>query len=104
MKQLLAFIQKEFHHVFRDRRTLLILFGLPVVQIILFGFALSSEVKNIGITILDYAHDHHSEQISNRVKASSYFNVKDPVLNYGAIEEAFKKGDIKCALLFPVNF
>ncbi|ANE51944.1 ABC transporter permease [Flavisolibacter tropicus] len=104
MKQLLAFIQKEFHHVFRDRRTLLILFGLPVVQIILFGFALSSEVKNLGITILDDAHDNHSEQIINRVKASSYFSVKAPVLNYADIEEEFKKGNIKCALLFPVNF
>src|SRR5215831_489202 len=104
MKELFAFIQKEFHHVFRDRRTLLILFGLPVVQIILFGFALSSEVKNIGITILDNAHDNNSEQIVNRIKASDYFNVKDPVLNYNDIEEEFKKGSIKCALIFPVNF
>ena len=60
MKQLIAFIRKEFYHVFRDKRTLLILFGLPVVQIVLFGFALSSEVKNIGITILDNAHDNNS--------------------------------------------
>ena len=55
MKQLLAFIRKEFYHVFRDKRTLLILFGLPVIQILLFGFALSSEVKNIGIAIKDNA-------------------------------------------------
>ena len=49
MKQLLAFIRKEFYHVFRDKRTLLILFALPVVQIVLFGYALSNEVKNIGV-------------------------------------------------------
>jgi ABC-2 type transport system permease protein len=104
MKQLLAFIRKEFYHVFRDKRTLLILFGLPVVQIILFGFALSSEVKNIGITILDNAHDNNSEQIINRIKTSSYFLVKEPVLNYGEIEEKFKEGSIKCAVLFPVSF
>jgi len=104
MKQLLAFIRKEFYHVFRDKRTLLILFGLPVVQIVLFGFALSSEVKNIGITILDNAHDNNSEQIINRIKTSSYFVVKDPVLNYRDIEEKFKEGSIKCALLFPSDF
>lgn len=104
MKQLIAFIQKEFYHVFRDKRTLLILFGLPVVQIVLFGFALSSEVKNIGITILDQAHDNNSEQLINRIKTSSYFLVKDPVLNYGDIEEKFKEGSIKCAVLFPSNF
>jgi ABC-2 type transport system permease protein len=104
MKQLLAFIRKEFCHVFRDKRTLLILFGLPVVQIVLFGFALSSEVKNIGITVLDQAHDINSEQIINRIKTSSYFLVKEPVSHYANIEEKFKEGSIKCALVFPADF
>jgi ABC-2 type transport system permease protein len=104
MKQLFAFIRKEFYHVFRDRRTLLILFGLPVVQIILFGFALNNEVKNISITVLDKAHDNNSEQIINRIKASSYFRFQNPVLNYAEIEEQFKEGNIKCALVFPLNF
>jgi ABC-2 type transport system permease protein len=90
--------------VFRDKRTLLILFGLPVAQIVLFGFALSSEVKNIGITILDQARDVNSEQIINRIKTSSYFLVKDPVLHYADIEDKFREGTIKCALIFPVNF
>src|SRR6188474_2490376 len=101
MKQLLAFIRKEFYHVFRDKRTLLILFGLPVVQIVLFGYALSSEVKNIGITIMDNAHDNNSEQIIKRIKTSSYFQVKDPIANYSEIEDQFKQGNIKCALIFP---
>jgi ABC-2 type transport system permease protein len=104
MKQLLAFIRKEFYHVFRDKRTLLILFGLPIVQIVLFGFALSSEVKNIGISIFDNAHDNNSEQIINRIKTSSYFLFKDPVKNYHEIEEKFKEGSIKCAVIFPANF
>src|SRR4051812_36615721 len=104
MKQLLAFIKKEFYHVFRDKRTLLILFGLPVVQIVLFGFALSSEVKNIGITVLDNARDATSEQIVDRIKTSSYFLVKEPVLNYADIEEKFREGNIKCALIFPPDF
>ena len=104
MKQLFSFIRKEFYHVFRDKRTLLILFGLPVTLIILFGFALSSEVKNIGITVLDYAHDNNSEQIVNRINTSSYFHLKDPVKSYSDIEEEFKKGTIKCALIFPAKF
>jgi ABC-2 type transport system permease protein len=104
MKQLLAFIRKEFYHVFRDKRTLLILFGLPVAQIVLFGYALSSEVKNISITVLDQAHDVNSEQIINRIRTSSYFLVKEPVSNYAEIEEKFREGSIKCALIFPVNF
>lgn len=104
MKQLLAFVKKEFYHVFRDRRTLLILFGLPIAQIILFGFALSSEVKNIGITIQDNAQDIYSQQITNRIKTSSYFKVKDPVLNYKDIEKRFKDGSVKCVVIFPAGF
>lgn len=104
MKQLLVFIRKEFYHVFRDRRTLLILFGLPIVQIVLFGFALSSEVKNIGVAILDNANDVQSEQIITKIQASSYFKVKEPVLNYPEIEKRFKDGSIKCAVIFPANF
>jgi len=104
MKQLLAFIRKEFYHVFRDRRTLLILFGMPVVQIVLFGFALSSEVKNIGIAIQDNARDVQSEQIINKIKSSSYFKVANPVLNYDEIEHRFNEGSIKCAVIFPANF
>ncbi|WP_345988278.1 ABC transporter permease [Chryseobacterium sp. Chry.R1] len=104
MKQLLVFIRKEFYHVFRDRRTLLILFGLPVVQIILFGYALSSKVKNIGIAIQDNAHDIHSVQIISKIQASPYFKMHGPILNYPDVERRFKEGSIKCAVIFPVNF
>lgn len=104
MKQLLAFIRKEFYHVFRDRRTLLILFGMPIVQIVLFGFALSSEVKNIGISVQDNARDIHSEQIINKIQSSSYFKMEEAVLNYSDIEKRFKEGSIRCAIIFPTNF
>src|SRR3546814_21088911 len=57
MKQLFVFVKKEFYHVFRDRRTLLIMFGLPIAQILLFGFALTTEVKNADILIVDPAGD-----------------------------------------------
>lgn len=104
MKRLLAFIRKEFYHVFRDQRTLLILFGLPVVQIILFGFALSSEVKNIGIAVQDNSHDVHTEKMIRKIESSSYFKVENPILNYTDIENRFKDGSIKCAVIFPANF
>lgn len=104
MKRFLAFIRKEFYHVFRDQRTLLILFGLPVVQIVLFGFALSSEVKNIGIAIQDNSHDIHTEKIIRKIGSSSYFHIEKPILNYKDIENRFKDGSIKCAVIFPSNF
>mgnify|MGYP002741406929 FL=1 len=104
MKQLIAFIRKEFYHVFRDRRTLLILFGIPIAQIILFGQALSSEVKNIGIAVLDEANNTYSQEITHRLQASPYFKLKDPLLRYDQVEDQFKRGTIKAALIFPPDF
>lgn len=51
MKQFISFIRKEFFHIFRDRRTMLILLGMPIVQIILFGFAITTEVKNVRVAL-----------------------------------------------------
>jgi ABC-2 type transport system permease protein len=104
MKQLLVFIRKEFFHVFRDRRTLLIMFGLPVVQIVLFGFALTNEVKNIEIIISDNASDINSQQITNKIKASAYFKVQESVLNYKDIEKAFRKGGCEVRTDFSGTF
>lgn len=104
MKQLFIFIRKEFYHVFRDRRTLLIMFGLPVVQIILFGFALTSEVRNAEILISDLSGDVQSIEITSKIKASSYFIVHETRIGGREINDAFKKGKIKCVLLFPPGF
>jgi len=104
MKQLLVFIRKEFYHVFRDPRTLLIMFGLPVVQIILFGFALTSEVKNADILILDHSNDVQTIQITSKIKASSYFIVHGEAKDNPAIENYFKRGTVKCVLVFPPHF
>src|SRR5258706_11029443 len=99
MKQFLTFIQKEFYHVFRDRKTLLILFGLPIVQIVLFGFALTNEIKNSGIVVLDYARDAASQQIINKLEASHYFDIERSLLSPTQIEESFKAGKIKMAII-----
>jgi ABC-2 type transport system permease protein len=104
MKQLFTFIRKEFYHVFRDRKTLLMLFGLPIAQIILFGFALSNEIKNAKIVVLDYAKDNTSRQIIDKMAASKYFNIEKSLQSQGQIETAFKEGKIKMAVIFPANF
>ena len=100
MKQFLIFIRKEFAHVLRDRKTLLILFGMPVVQILIFGFALTSEVKNARIVIMDQAHDAASQQIIAKIEASRYFEVDKTVTGL----DALKRGDIRLAIIFPANF
>lgn len=104
MKQFLTFVRKEFYHVLRDRRTLLILFGMPLVQILIFGFALTNEVKNAKIIVVDYAHDIASQQIISKIEASQYFDIEKQTNSHQQIETNFKEGKIKLAIVFPANF
>jgi len=104
MKQFLVFVRKEFYHVFRDRKTLLMLFGLPIAQIVLFGFALTNEIKNSKIVIADYAHDAASRQLIDKIEASNYFEIGRTLMDHSQIESAFRQGKIKIALVFPANF
>jgi ABC-2 type transport system permease protein len=104
MKQLLIFIKKEFKHVFRDKKTLLMLFGMPTVQIILFGFALTNEIKNTSIGVLDYSHDNISSAITQKIDQSTYFDVTTHIKNQADIDEEFRKSKIRAAVVFPANF
>jgi ABC-2 type transport system permease protein len=101
MKQFLVFVRKEFYHVFRDNRTLLILFGLPIAQVLLFGFALTTEIKHAKIAIVDYAKDMASQQIITRISASAYFDPEEDALSYDQMKKAFRQDRIKCAIVFP---
>jgi len=104
MKQFITFIRKEFYHVFRDRKTLLLLFGLPIAQIILFGFALTNEIKNSKIVICDYARDNASQRIIEKLAVSTNFNIEKTILSHQEIEAAFKSGKIKLVIVFPAGF
>ncbi len=88
----------------RDRKTLIILFGLPVIQILIFGFALTNEVKNSRILVLDHARDIGSQQLITKIAASRYFDIEQSGLAYPQIEDAFKAGSIKMAMIIPANF
>ncbi|WP_226065264.1 ABC transporter permease [Kaistella polysaccharea] len=104
MKQLITFVKKEFWHVLRDKRTLLVLFGMPVVQVLLFGFALSTEVKNTKIGVLDQDKSQNSIELISKIKANQYFDVDKNLRSIDEAEDAFKGGKIKMLLVIPAQF
>lgn len=104
MKQFITFVRKEFKHVFRDRKTLLMLFGLPIVQIVMFGFALTNEIKNSKIVVLDNSKDNITRGIINEIEASKYFEIEKDANSIQEIEAAFKSGKVKSAIVFPPDF
>lgn len=99
-----SFILKEFYHIFRDRRTMLILLGMPVVQIILFGFAITTEVKNVRVAVLDPSNDVATRRIIDRLDASEYFTVTGSVHAPEEVEGLLRKGDIDMAIAFSERF
>ena len=104
MKQFLSFIRKEFYHIFRDPRTMMILLGMPIVQIILFGFAISTEVKNTQVAIYDPSKDISTLRIIDRLNASEYFSVERIIDNPNDIQEVFREGKVSLVIIFNDNF
>lgn len=103
MKQFITFIRKEFYHVFRDKKTLLLLFGMPIMQIVLFGFALTNEIKKSKIVICDYANDRASHRIAEKINANRSFELQTILHDHKQIEQSFKSGKIKLAIVLPAN-
>lgn len=104
MNRFLAFVKKEFFHILRDRRTLLILFGMPVVMILLFGFAITNEIKEARIAILDHSKDEHSRLLTDRILTSSYFQLSENLQSESEIEQRFRDGKTKLVVVFEDDF
>lgn len=99
-----AFIVKEFKHVVRDRKSLTILLGLPVVMMTLFGFALSNEVKDTRFVVVDLTPDAATLALTDRLDQSMYFSFAGQVRNEAEIEQVFRRGEARLAVVFGAQF
>jgi ABC-2 type transport system permease protein len=104
MKRFIGFVTKEFYHIFRDKRTMFILFGMPMVQIMLFGFAITNEINNVNIAIFDQSKDSETQQIINKISASKYFKIVNQITHEAQIESVFRTGKVKAVLVFEKDF
>ena len=104
MKLFIGFVRKEFYHIFRDRRSLFILFGMPILQILLFGFAITNEINNVNIAILDHSKDITTQKIIGKLSASKYFSLNQFIERESDIENVFKKGKVKAVIIFEKDF
>jgi ABC-2 type transport system permease protein len=104
MKQFRGFVIKEFYHIFRDKRSLFILFGMPIAQILLFGFAITNEINNVDIAVLDHSKDATTEEMINSIAASEYFSIDQFIEREADIETVFKQGKVKAVLNIEKDF
>lgn len=104
MRTFNAFVKKEFLHILRDRRTLLVLFGMPVMQIILFGYAINTEVKEASVAVLDRSSDTRSRDLVDALFASHYFRDAGRLERSEDIEKVFKQGKAKLVVEVGPDF
>jgi ABC-2 type transport system permease protein len=104
MKRFRAFVLKEFRHLLRDPRTVIVLFAIPVIQLMLFGYVITTEIKDAHIAILDYSNDEVSQQITNKLLASGYFILDEKLTHIDQVEPVFRKGKIKEVIVFEKGF
>jgi ABC-2 type transport system permease protein len=104
MKQFLSFVKKEFYHILRDKRTVMILLVMPIIQMLLFGFALTSEVKNTPVAIFDPSKDISTEEIVKRFRANEYFTLVEELQSHTAIQRIFNESRASLVVVFSDNF
>lgn len=104
MKAFIAFVKKESKHISRDYRTMMVLFLMPVAQILIFGFVISTEIRDARIGVLDKANDNASHRLVQRLVSSGYFKVYSNFINEKEIEPAFQRGDIQLAIIIDAGF
>lgn len=104
MKRFIGFVKKEFYHIYRDKRSLFILFGMPIAQILLFGFAITNEINKVEIAVLDQAKDATTIEIINKMASSKYFSINRYLAAESEVEGVFKEGKVKAVINFEKDF
>ncbi len=103
-KRFMSFVGKEFNHILRDTRTLMVLIVMPVVMIVLFGFALSTEIKDVKVAVYDPSRDAATSRLISQIDASEYFTVTAFLDGEDGVLEAFRSNSADIALVFEDNF
>ncbi len=104
MKAFLAFARKEFFHIFRDPRTLIILFGIPVVQLLIFGYVVNNDIKDVPVAVLNLSGDNTARELCHKLFSSGYFINAMDISSEKEIKQAFATGRVKEVLVFEPGF
>jgi len=104
MKQFWSFVIKEAKHILRDKRTMLILFGMPVVMMLLFGFAITTDVKNVRTVVVTSQMDHQTRQAVERLAQSEYFTIVATAGTPREAERMIRSQKADMAVVFASDF
>jgi len=104
MRRTLAVSRKEWLHIVRDIRSLILAFAIPVVLLLLFGYALTLDVDRVPVVVWNQDGSQVSRDLIGRLAGSRYFNVKRYIESYSEVEYSIEKGDAMAAVVIPLKF
>ncbi len=104
MQPFISFTIKETRHILRDRRTMLILFGMPIVMMLLFGFAISTDVKNVRTVVVTSTVDHETQTAITRLGANEYFDIMYKVATPAEAEMLIRRQKADMAVVFGSDY
>lgn len=104
MNQFISFVIKETKHIVRDRRTMLILFGMPVVMMLIFGFAITTDVRNVKVTVVTAVMNPRIQQVVQRIDASEYFVVTQTVSTTQEAKQLLADHQADMVIVFSNDF
>ncbi len=104
MRALRGLLRKETFHILRDRRTLVVLLALPIVQVVLFGFAIRTDVNDVRLAVVDPAPDYATIALRNRFASSAVFRTVAVLSRTADLDRLFQTGEAQQALVFAPGF
>lgn len=97
-------VRKEFLQTFRDKRMLMPIFAAPIIQLILFGYAVTTDIKHIALAVLDYDHTEESRLLISSFSQSEYFDLDAQLTRSAEMDDLLERGKIKAVLVIPDKF
>lgn len=104
MKSFIAFVKKEFFHIVRDTRTLVILFGMPIIQVLIFGYAVTNEFRDAPVAIINQANDELSQELTHHLAASGHLIFVAQPETTAELDALFQAGTVKMGIVIPPDF
>lgn len=104
MNRLLALLKKEFIQMSRDRLTLGMMVAIPVVQLLLFGFAINTDVKHLATVVFDQSYQQEGRDLLSAFEASEYFDIKHLAGSYKEVNRLIDRGEAKVGIVIPPDF
>ncbi|VBB06351.1 abc-2 transporter [Lucifera butyrica] len=104
MNRLKALLIKEFIQMKRDRLTFIMMVGMPIIQLLVFGFAINTDVKHLPTIVFDQSLGQEGRDLISAFEASGYYDIKQVAGSYQGVDDAIAKGDAKVGIVIPPDF